>query len=268
MSNDKCEFCKGTGKEPGEAECVWCFSTGTKEGQALLTPPVRQRQGEPVALPERHVHEHHGCFLSERQHGWNACLDKIAKLGPLYTHADPAGDPTGSFDKHMEYMGRCHKLEKKLAEAHALLRDIELTMDAQEDSVSLGYDIEMRMATILRPSASAEPSVPIIHPINMKTMMQAYEKVNHKAMLHGTSNWCAAMATSLRGVLQAEPSAPVEIDERAEFEAAWSARIKRLRLRERGNEFYRVQPNDLYRWNNVQDAWELWQARAALERKP
>lgn len=67
---------------------------------------------------------------------------------------------------------------------------------------------------------------------------------------------------------RAEPSAPVEIDERAEFEAAWSARIERLRIRERGNEFYRVQPNDLYRWSNVQDAWELWQARAALERKP
>ncbi|MDH4430908.1 hypothetical protein QEP21_11240 [Pseudomonas shirazica] len=66
----------------------------------------------------------------------------------------------------------------------------------------------------------------------------------------------------------AEPSAPVEIDERQEFESAWSARIERLRIRERGNEFYRVQPNDLYRWNNVQDAWELWQARAALERKP
>lgn len=49
-------------------------------------------------------------------------------------------------------------LHAQLAEAHALLRDIELTMDAQEDSVSLGYDIELRMATILRPSASAEPS--------------------------------------------------------------------------------------------------------------
>lgn len=39
MNNDKCEFCKGTGKEPGEPGCVWCHNTGTKEGQALLTPP-------------------------------------------------------------------------------------------------------------------------------------------------------------------------------------------------------------------------------------
>ena len=83
------------------------------------------------------------------------------------------------------------------------------------------------------------------------------------------SDMDATMA-ALRDALYASaaPSAPVEIDERQEFESAWSARIERLRIRERGNEFYRVQPNDLYRWNNVQDAWELWQARAALERKP
>lgn len=112
-----------------------------------------------------------------------------------------------------------------------------------------------------------DPGEPVIHPINMKTLMQAYQQVGHRALLHGTSNWCAAMATALRGVLCAGPSAPVEVDEREEFEAAWSARIERLRIRERGNEFYRVQPNDLYRWSNVQDAWELWQARAALERK-
>ena len=31
-----------------------------------------------------------------------------------------------------------------------LLRDIEAMMDAQPDSVSLGYDIECRMASVLR----------------------------------------------------------------------------------------------------------------------
>lgn len=54
----------------------------------------------------------------------------------------------------------------------------------------------------------SEPSAPIIHPINMKTIMQAYEQVDAKALLHGTSNWCASMATALRGVLQGQPSAP------------------------------------------------------------
>ncbi|MGN8259460.1 hypothetical protein ACLEJW_09020 [Pseudomonas sp. SMSB3] len=45
--------------------------------------PAEQHQGEPVALPAR-LPEHR-----IDSHGWNACLDEIAKLGPLYTRADP-----------------------------------------------------------------------------------------------------------------------------------------------------------------------------------
>lgn len=31
-----CEFCEGTGKEPGLDGCVWCQNTGTKEGQKFV----------------------------------------------------------------------------------------------------------------------------------------------------------------------------------------------------------------------------------------
>lgn len=34
----KCEFCAGTGIEPGFECCVWCDNTGTKEGQSLFDP--------------------------------------------------------------------------------------------------------------------------------------------------------------------------------------------------------------------------------------
>lgn len=34
----KCEFCAGTGIEPGFECCVWCDSAGTKEGQSLFDP--------------------------------------------------------------------------------------------------------------------------------------------------------------------------------------------------------------------------------------
>lgn len=44
-----------------------------------------QPQGEPVELPARHSHEHSGCFLSERQHGWNAYEEAVRKLGLLYS---------------------------------------------------------------------------------------------------------------------------------------------------------------------------------------
>lgn len=65
-----------------------CMFTMYKEDwQALseiLAKPAEQHQGEPVALPERkitNVLNYHAALGAE---GWNACLDEIAKLGPLY----------------------------------------------------------------------------------------------------------------------------------------------------------------------------------------
>lgn len=57
---------------------------------ASCTQPAEQYQGEPVALPERKevVEEWATPGGPYRAEGWNACLDEIAKLGPLYTHAD------------------------------------------------------------------------------------------------------------------------------------------------------------------------------------
>lgn len=61
----------------------------------LLAKPAEQHQGEPVVLPERismgklPTEQSSRYHIGER-HGWNACLDEIAKLGPLYTHADAA----------------------------------------------------------------------------------------------------------------------------------------------------------------------------------
>lgn len=50
---------------------------------------TEQHQGEPVAMPDRKPWN--GLLATAdnlRGEGWNACLDEIAKLGPLYTHSD------------------------------------------------------------------------------------------------------------------------------------------------------------------------------------
>lgn len=132
-------------------------------------------------------------------------------------------------------------LRAQLAEAQALLQKVLGHLKA-------GKPGEAQVALYNGLSASAEPSAP------------KCETCSDQGIVGNILNAETCMDCT--------PSAPVEIDERADFEAAWSARLERLRLHERGNEFYRVQPNDLYRWGNVQDAWELWQARAALARKP
>ena len=52
-----------------------------------MAKPSEPHQGEPVALPARMSDlDRFNNPLTDR---WNACLDEIAKLGPLYTHADP-----------------------------------------------------------------------------------------------------------------------------------------------------------------------------------
>jgi hypothetical protein len=61
---------------------------------AIQALRAEQRQGEPVALPERKSEptEESDVFADAENSGFNACLDEIAKLGPLYSR--PAqGEP-------------------------------------------------------------------------------------------------------------------------------------------------------------------------------
>lgn len=57
--------------------------------RAILDAQAEQRQGEPLALPKYLDTEQMDGYQSPYNRGWNACLDEIAKLGPLYAHADP-----------------------------------------------------------------------------------------------------------------------------------------------------------------------------------
>lgn len=53
--------------------------------RVLLAQSITKHQGEPVALPARKAQR----VTDDHAAGWNAYHDEIAKLGPLYTHADP-----------------------------------------------------------------------------------------------------------------------------------------------------------------------------------
>ncbi|WHL27809.1 hypothetical protein QJS63_26520 [Pseudomonas juntendi] len=55
--------------------------------RAILAQPAEQHEAEPVALPARKSQptELSDVFVDANNEGWNACLDEIAKLGPLYS---------------------------------------------------------------------------------------------------------------------------------------------------------------------------------------
>ncbi len=97
-----------------------------------------RHQGEPVALPER---EHYTKYLpgvipsnaaevNARKDGWNACLDEIVKLGPLYAHADPndvdrlVAANTEFSRRHLAQLDENQRLRAQLAERDALADEL------------------------------------------------------------------------------------------------------------------------------------------------
>lgn len=303
MNDDKCEFCKGTGKEPGEPGCVWCHNTGTKEGQALLTPPAQQNQGEPVALPSRlPVRMPEGRNLPKGYaEAWNACLTEIEKLGPLYTHADPGEIERlreqlrvirSSCPNHCEVTGSVAgtaqnyigELEQKLAEAQALLRRAERALRKttgfyanRDQCCSEHIQLVIDLAKANEPSASAEPGGLVsnvsIHtksnkaPKNCNFIVRQDELVESRSIdacaepgaricTHpegcNQCSWCGFKSES------ADPSAPVDRDERAEFEKHYASMNDGFVPSFFGGE---------YDWHDAQPCWKTWQARAALEKK-
>lgn len=126
-------------------------------------------QGYPVTLPARKSYEESFSVHGQGHiQGWNACLDELAKLGPLYTHADPAEVERlraelvewkercqRNSDEAMSWMSKHDTLRAQMAERDALLlravNGARFTLPDQwhKDYVAL--------------SASAEPSAPAEH---------------------------------------------------------------------------------------------------------
>lgn len=136
------------------------------ELRAILALPAEQSQGEPVALPARKdpKRQWHVVGGVARAEGWNACLDEIAKLGPLYTRADPGEverlteELSIARDEDLKWQGlrdqerEIGELRAQLGERDALLREIH-------DGALSGFERYSKIEALL--SASAEPIAPI-----------------------------------------------------------------------------------------------------------
>lgn len=143
----------------------------------------KQHQGEPVALPERKTladsrnHDMPVDINNSMVTGWNACLDEVAKLGPLYPHADPgeverlrnavefycklSNEMIGERDnlradvesmrrKNNEYWHETETLHTQLAERDALLREVI------DGKTRTQFDGDLMHRILMALSASAE----------------------------------------------------------------------------------------------------------------
>jgi len=223
---------------------------GDQEIRAVLDASAEQHQDEPVALPERKPEIGTDPFANK---GWNACLDEIAKLGPLYPAPADLGEVERlraeleewkercrrNNDQAMEWMGKYDALRAQMSERDALL-------DRVVDHAKFWHDhpyaevVEAIAKDYKAVSASAEPSAPAC---------------THRFMsLADRPRRCADCDA-------VEPSAPAERDERVDLRAHLEAMCK-------------LWPKDISDDGSGRMGFKLEvievvaKARAALERKP
>ncbi|AVQ10301.1 hypothetical protein [Myoviridae environmental samples] len=244
----------------------YCWRKSVERLEAIL---ANQHQGDPVALPAR--------LPTHRinSNGWNACLDEIANLGTLYSwpvQGEPVafvrfrnGEPDYDGDACMimnvpgDTLGDGDSWESVYTHPDTRMAGYALTIrELNKEHADEVCDLRTQLAkahALLREcqpclekagygtwqiddllSASAEPSA-------------MAERIKSAACPECASKPCMC----------AELIAPAVIDERAEFEA-WGT--------DRGYFNLKREHSGKYKFHTAWAAWEGWQARAALERKP
>ena len=275
-------------------------TAGDRQGWVRFTTVAAgaQHQGEPVAFL---VHGPSGCmgaYLKDPTHWAHGY-----RVEPLYTQADPnvrwkavADEQVNVIDALRadlesvrasrdayaqnaidlrESMRRARKahgesqglMQEQIDALRARLAEREAALDALTE-IATGYkrDLDVAHALLRRcllavreqhcdeGEADFDLPAPLLSDIDAALSASAEPKCQDGGICADSSHKCTGCA-------------PVERDERKDFEADWAHRMKVAGHRERANAFYRIQPNDRYRWNDVQDAWDAWQARAAMELK-
>lgn len=231
------------------------------ELQEILAKPS-MRQGEPVALPAAKElvrawgHDMGGNYEEGTAFGWNACLDEIAKLGPLYPATADPGEVERLRAELVEWKERCRRnndeamswmakydiLRAQLTERDALLRKV-----------------------VKKGSISRAETMQAIALIGGEVEVECRECAGTGGIGHMEICEHCKGSGFTKVSASAEPSAPVEIDERAAFEKAVVDKAERFHP---NLDQYGEHPDAEYRDANIEWAWGLWKARAALERKP
>ncbi|WP_060476689.1 Lar family restriction alleviation protein [Pseudomonas monteilii] len=209
--------------------------------------------------------------FSEGLHEIAWAAGRMPRLGAkLWTHADPV---------EVERLRDALRLAKHWCDA--ALNAIQMgsgNPDALNDVACLLRHMAKDLDSTA--PASAEPSAPKYHRQSLGMDDAARDRLTliaREAAISSTHRHSYMPTTPedalfwephawvLEAMRMVEPSAPVEIEERAEFEKAVIDKAERFHpdLRRYGDH-----PEAEYRDANNEWAWGLWQARAALERQP
>lgn len=140
--------------------------------KAMAKQATLQHQGDPVALPARKHPVRADYSQDILAEGWNACLNEIAKMGPLYTRADP-GEVEQLRAKAEDLRQALTRARKAHASSQGILQDHIETLSAQlaeRDALlaeiakrhwsGVDFDLPADLAAQIKAlPASAEPEV-------------------------------------------------------------------------------------------------------------
>ena len=217
---------------------------------------AERHQGKPVALPVRKDPTERWAVPGgvHQAEGWNACLDEIAKLGPLYPRP-VQGELIGYTTQRILAIAKSCPASASIAAraikddwwnvplySHADPARVECLKEIAQKYVDRNVDLSAQLA---------ERAALLARVVNSGALSsEQYESLEAE---------CCALSAS------AEPSAPVERDERDSFEKEFPV-PGGVRFLEADN-CYVDGRLDYEGGGSYQPAWEAWQARAALERK-
>lgn len=247
--------------------------------------PPEQHQVDPVALPARRDESTESYTACLQSSGWNACLDELAKLGPLYTR--PAqGEPVAWLDPNAGLSWLVDRMTvapgTKLY-THADPAEVERVREENERLLAGFYqqvkDADLKKIAefigdgdlptksfFMRPDAANLANM-TMHMVRDVQAMRAQLAEAHALLREAYNELAKNAVQDIPATLMdkidsalsasAEPSAPVERDERAEFEL----------YRDRRNALL-ISEGSSAKWRVTQAHYATWEARAALERMP
>lgn len=181
---------------------------------------AQPRQGGPVALPARKgTHLRYDTLMPTFSKGWNACLDEIAKLGPLFTRTDP-GEVERLRGQINEWAGKWEKainagavMEGERNTLRAQLAELEALHGGELGLPKEGWPEyhKRKMETLRNLTAGYYERKLAERDALLRELHAAFENDQHPWIPGGNAQPAKSKLDAFLSA-SAEPSAPVDLD--------------------------------------------------------
>lgn len=156
-----CGFCKGTGIEPGEADCVWCENTGVDwAGNPGDIPVAIVPAVNPLRIALEHIHKTAGQSRTQtRRLRWIAKRAELALAGRPYVASEHELPPNGD-SEHFKLLRQKAALKERVDLLEGFLHNAETVIDQFMPNVGkcFGIDFALLNETLVGIRSALKPA--------------------------------------------------------------------------------------------------------------